>query len=604
MNDDPHPAVRAYASKAAWQWWIWNPPVREAINAAWIRMTERPEPNAEVENNNRYSSQALFIANGHKANGSSEHQYKELATLFDAMRKRLEAADAATKSRMARRLVATGATFYQTNGGDGGPGQMGYVTPGAGALFGQAAVVYLREVEPTKQIAPIRWGLEGASNVPHGPLQEYLINYALNAPEELRREAAAAVSDPRSAMLQAATELVEPLIAQVKRGANEPPRRATLSDPVLKLFGTVNWVIPKDQEQQRHFFDLIVPKLERYMSPAQIEAMPEGEKAAAQREMDAAWYLADKLGEVIAGNPDLHHEMVFQKYFPEKISNPLERHLWVRSVPWILEHKHALPEVTLAQPVAPDGKKPADLKLDPGLIIKDRALQVYLDALSKDAPPQTRAAAIRISNATAVRRNPEVLLALNNLLTYEKDGKLREIAENVIKQGSNRFIPDLIAALKAENKPGKWVSEDGKVNPTFLQDITYYRDYILPELARVKRNDQASCLGCHGVPGRVPSFILKPVDQYGYLSVPDLLHNYRETQSKVNMADIERSKLLRKPLNVQDGKEDGHQGGRRYLPQDEGWQILKRWAENQPKVLEQVMASAMIGLRSLFAFAR
>jgi hypothetical protein len=296
--------------------------------------------------------------------------------------------------------------------------------------------------------------------------------------------------------------------------------------------------------------------------------------------------------------------MLFQKYFPEKVSNPLERHFWVRSVPWILEHKHALPEVTLAQPVSPDGKKPADLKLDPGLIIKDRALQVYLDALSKDAPERTRAAAVRISNATAVRRNPEVLLALNNLVTYEKDEKLREIAENVIKQGSNRFIPDLIAALKAENKPGKWVTEDGKVNPTFLQDITYYRDYILPELARVKRNDQASCLGCHGVPGRVPSFILKPVDQYGYLSVPDLLHNYRETATKVNLADIERSKLLRKPLNVQDGKEDGHQGGRRYLPTDEGWQILKRWAENQPKVLETVMASAINGLKGLFAFAR
>ena len=61
MNDDPHPAVRAWASKAAWQWWVWNPPVREAVNRAWVRMLERPEPSALVENNNRYSSQTRLV---------------------------------------------------------------------------------------------------------------------------------------------------------------------------------------------------------------------------------------------------------------------------------------------------------------------------------------------------------------------------------------------------------------------------------------------------------------------------------------------------------------------------------------------------------------
>jgi len=29
----------------------------------------------------------------------------------------------------------------------------------------------------------------------------------------------------------------------------------------------------------------------------------------------------------------------------------------------------------------------------------------------------------------------------------------------------------------------------------------------------------------------------------------------------VNESEVENSKLLRKPLNVQTGKEDGHQGG-------------------------------------------
>ncbi|MBM3458149.1 MAG: hypothetical protein FJX77_06415, partial [Armatimonadetes bacterium] len=98
MNDDPDPATRAHAAKAAWQWWIWNPPIRTAINDAWVRSLSRPEGNVLVENTNRYASQALFIANGHKANGSREHQYKELATLFETLRKRLESADPAAKS--------------------------------------------------------------------------------------------------------------------------------------------------------------------------------------------------------------------------------------------------------------------------------------------------------------------------------------------------------------------------------------------------------------------------------------------------------------------------------------------------------------------------
>jgi len=601
MNEDPHPAVRAWASKAAWQWWIWNPPVRSALNAAWVRMLERAEPNALVENNNRYASQALFVANGHRTSGSSEHQYKELSALFEALRKRLETAAPAAKSLLARRLVAVGATFYQTGEGDGGsPGQMGYATPGSGALFGQAVLVYLREVEPTADIRAITAGLEGAANIPHGPLQEFLINYALKAPEELRRTAAEAVSDPRSAMLEGAAERVGPLIAQVKRGAADPARRPALSDPVIKLFGTVNWLIPKDPEAQRHFLDLMIPKFERYISPEEIRSLSDpGAKAAAEREMAAAWYLADEMGEVFDSNPDLRLDMVFRKYFPAEFRNPLERHFWIRSVTWILEHKHASPGAAPAAEQPGQPKKPVDLKADPGVVIKDRALQLYLDALRPDTLPQTRAAAVGISGRTAVRRNPEVLLALSELVKVEKDEQLRNIAENVVKQGSDRFVPDLVEALKREKRPGNWLAEDGKANPLFLEDITYFRDYVIPELARVKRSDQKTCMGCHGVSGQVPSFTLKPTDDYGYLSVADLLFNYRESQARVNLADLERSKLLRKPLNVQDGKEDGHQGGRRYLPQDEGYLILRKWVENQPKVRAAVMSAREPGRRPL-----
>lgn len=604
MNEDPHPGVRAWAAKAAWQWWIWNPPVRPALNAAWIRMLERPEPNLLVEHSNRYSTHALFIANGHKANGSAEHQYTELAALFEALRLRLERLGEPAKSLLARRLVAVAGTFYQTSGGDGGPGQMGYVTPGSGALMGQAVLVYLRGVGPGGSVSAITAGLEGAANIPHGPLQEYLIDYALNAPEELRRVAAEAVSDPRSAMLEAAPERVEPLIAQVRRGAAEPARRATLSDPVLKLFGTVNWIIPRDLEQQRHFLDLLIPSFPHFRSAEELLRIADaGERAAAEREMDAAWYLADRLGRVLADNPDLHLDLVFTRYFPAEPRNPLERHYWVRSVPWLLEHKH-----NPAEPPAPAGAPPREAPVpappDPGLVTKDRALQLFLDALRPDALPATRAAAVSISNHTSVRRNPEVLLALQQLLSFEKDEQLRKVAQNVVNQGSDRFVPDLVVALKAEQRPGRWLLPGDRIHPRFLEDLVYFRDYIIPELARVKRSDQASCMGCHAVPGRVPSFTLRPTDQFGYQSVADLLFNYREMQARVDLREVDRSKILRKPLNVQDGKEDGHQGGRRYLPGDEGYLLLKRWAENQPGLLREVFETSLRAPGAQLAQAR
>ncbi|HEU4753040.1 MAG TPA: hypothetical protein VFU47_08020, partial [Armatimonadota bacterium] len=345
---------------------------------------------------------------------------------------------------------------------------------------------------------------------------------------------------------------------------------------------------------------------------AQIDAEPDaGRKAELQREMDAQWYLADKLGEVLASNPDLRLDIVFQRYFPTEFQNDLQRHFWVRSIPWILEHQTPAP--TQAEPAktghagtdgASEEAPAAAAPPDPRLVMRDRALQVYLDALRPEALPQTRAAAVRLANSTSVRRNPEVILALKKLLEFEKDPQLRKIAENVVKQGDERFIPDLIAALRAENRPGKWLTADGQVEPAVLQDITFFRDYVTPELARVKRSDQVACLGCHGVPGRVPSFTLKPVDEYGYISVPDLLFNYRETQARVNLADVEKSKILRKPLNIQDGKEDGHQGGRRYLPQDEGYLLLKKWAENQPKLLQPGMSRSVEPLFRLFARER
>ncbi|MDE0125479.1 MAG: hypothetical protein OXN97_12975 [Bryobacterales bacterium] len=42
--------------------------------------------------------------------------------------------------------------------------------------------------------------------------------------------------------------------------------------------------------------------------------------------------------------------------------------------------------------------------------------------------------------------------------------------------------------------------------------------------------------------------------------------------------------LLGNPLNVQTGQEEGHQGGVRYEPEDEGYRVLRNWVLRQTRL--------------------
>ena len=96
-------------------------------------------------------------------------------------------------------------------------------------------------------------------------------------------------------------------------------------------------------------------------------------------------------------------------------------------------------------------------------------------------------------------------------------------------------------------------------------------------MLRPNRDDELACMSCHSVAGRVPSMEFKAADNRGYLRASGVWANYAILLERVDETDVENSKLLRKPLNVQTGKEDGHQGGRRYNPEDRGYQIFRRW---------------------------
>ncbi|MBM82463.1 MAG: hypothetical protein CMJ78_18010 [Planctomycetaceae bacterium] len=587
MNEDAHPSVRAWAMRAAWNWWIWNPPVRESLNVAWIAMLSRPESNALVENTMRYQSHALFIANGHKANQSRDHQYKALEDLLFDLWGTLEDAQEAKNTelevRLSGRLVAIAATFFKTSGGDGGPGQMGYSTGGAGDLFGSAVMAYMKHIEGDKQLPDelkhLEVALEGAANVPNKELQQKLIDYSLNGPESLRSLAASSVSDPRSAQLVAVPELIEPLIAQVKRGAAEPPRRPQLSDPVLKLIGRVRWVVPDTEEQRHEIMGYLIPPFDEYASKADLKAMKDQAKRdQLAKDMDASWYLAKGLGDGLGSNPDLHMDTT-RKFFPPDFKNPLQARFWLPSVNWILTYKTKLPDVKVKPGEAPP--------IDPYEQIRSRALLLFLDQLKQTAEPATRELAVKISQQTALRRNPEVLNALDALLKFEKRDNVVKTAKNVLSTGRQNFLKELTAAVKKE-KPQRIMLKDGKLDDQFVADFQYFRDYVTPEMNRVLRGDQRSCFACHGVPGRVPPLTLNRPDDAGYLGVEQMLKNYRLLQDRVDVGNVEKSKLLRKPLNVQTGKEDGHQGGRRYQPMDPGYQILRKWALNQVEHAKQL----------------
>ena len=583
MTDDPSPSVRAWAAKAGWQWWVWNPPMRGAIQAAWERKMLTPESNALVENCFRYQSHALFVANGHKANGSDEHQYKELATLFNNLESKLDdpRVSARSKDLLARRIVAVAATFYSASGGDGGPGQMGYITENSAEMVGKASMRLWDHTGP-ENMPELQLVLEGSANVAFKPLQDRIIEYSTHGPEQLRTLAAAAVSDPSAVTLPGVQEKVEPLVEQILRGAMDYDRRQTLAQPVLRLFTRAKWAVPKTVEQQELLYRLLIPKFKTDPTDGEVSKILEA-AAAAVRPMglpDADWYVSDRMGAMLATNTDLHTDVLL-RFVPSVSKNPLINHFWLPSVAWVASYGDEIPEVD----------SPRSKTVSPEIVAaRERALNLFVAMLSPETPVMSRSIALRLANTTALRQNAAVQQALRKLVETEKN----EVARNAL-QGSDEqaWQRDLRDAAQKEPLAASMKDAQGQVRltPQFVSSLKYFNDYVLPEMNRNQRNDEMSCLKCHAVPGRVPSMELQPVDGNGYASLAKVLKNYLTLQQRVNVNDIETSKLLRKPLNIQTGKEDGHQGGRRYIPSDRGYQIIRRWVLDQPRVVQSLGTS-------------
>jgi hypothetical protein len=528
MNDDPSPAVRAWATRAAWNWWIYNPPVRAGVNAAIRRALEREEPNILAENSMRYQIEALFIANGQKSNGSKEHQYPELSQLFESLSKRL---DQSPSPRLVERLTAIAATYYSQSGGDGGPGQMGYVTEHAAPMMGKAVLAFWQQAERDKNLPLMKLSLEASANIIYDPLQKKLLDYASHGPEGLRTLASTSIADPRLITLPATQEFVEPLMEQFFRGANEPERRAELVGPLVKLFQRARWNLPKTDEQQRIFYKLLLP-----VWAPERGTLTENTRPLAQMEKDPTdWYVAQQVASILHNNPDLQTPMLLN-YYPKSFSTPMEERLWVPAVKWLLRFGLPVPEVTS------DLQPPAEYAK-----LRDQAVDLYLKALNGKTDSRTRSAAMAISGDPIVRKEPRIAPVLSKLQPKYYEADPPEVA---------------------------------KLSPEWRRNWEYFRDWVAPEMTKPNREDQQSCLGCHGVAGRVPSMELSQADDLGYVKMAGLASNYKILMERVNENSVETSKLLRKPLNVQSGQEDGHQGGRRFNPNDYAYKVLEQWVRD------------------------
>ncbi|MBC8166827.1 MAG: hypothetical protein H7Y20_13280, partial [Bryobacteraceae bacterium] len=475
----------------------------------------------------RYQTEALFIANGQRANGSKEHQYPELAQLFETITQRL---DSNPGPELVRRVVTIAATYYSMAGGDGGAGQMGYVTPKSAEMVGKALLPYWQSAEAAKDETAIRLAIEASANATYEPLQKKVLDYSSSGPEHLRTLAATSLSDPRVISLPATQEFLEPLAAQIQRGSQEPERRAELVGSLIKLFSRARWDIPKTEEQQRIFYGLLIPAF----SPERGK-LEENTRKLSQMDKDPPdWYLARSIGQVIHSNPDLQTRALLAK-FPTTFATPMEEMLWLPTLKWLLNLETGIPEVRSK------AKKGSDELAE----VRGRAVDLYLKQLTDPAADnRLRSSALNLAAETPVHSHPRV----------------RPVLQKIKPEYVESDVPEVAA-----------------MSPTWKDNFEYFRNWVAPELTRTNREDEFACLGCHGVAGRVPSMELMPADGNGYLSAKALHTNYVRLLERVNESDVEQSKILRKPLNVQSGKEDGHQGGRRFNPGDRGYEILRRW---------------------------
>ncbi len=715
--EDVHPGVRAYAVKAAWRWWVWNPAVRAPINRAWADHLTKQESNAHAEAALRYSTASMLIVNGQIANQTGgdflDQQYRELTALYELLAlERGRGGEAA--ERLDRRLAGVAATHFQERGGDGGPGQLGYSTPRASETLGEAVLAaYRRAPDATAR----KVALEGAANINHPELQGMLLELLRTGDLDLVATAARSLSNPQAIELPARPATLRQLLDKLERflAAGRADDARALANFLSKVKWDFEGVSP---EQERAFYELLAPRRRAGRAPSPPQALlgrpaPNPEPAVDETERAAL------LGTILGGNRTLQRRTAFD------LVGSGAREFWLPSTEWMVAYEEGglraeeavegaveaedleVVELTFGrttEQIVPDGltsrntilwwregvpgakltfaiEAPvagrfeivsaflhdremgvvqfalngedigepwdfyrADLTgsgpvslgvheldagrnlltvkmlganpdaepnhifgidyvklalddgagsmfttdeqgvdvIDPIVEAKGDILRMFNSWFDAEAPRETREQAIRLAGRTALRRNPEVRKALANYVDHEPAPRLRDIIQNILNSDDQVYGKQL-AKLITEQKDTVRGNDVRPLESTqeWIDDLLRFRDYVSAELSEINEADNRACISCHGVPGRVPTLYLTPPDAAGYIRPEDLLGNYRRMQQRVDLTDVEKSKFLLKPLNIQTGEDDGHQGGVRYERGDAGYRVIRDWVLEQ-----------------------
>ena len=713
---DPHPGVRAYAFKAAWHWWVWNPPMREPINQAWIDALLREEPEANVDMALRYSTISLFIVNGQVNNITREQfaaqQYPELASLFRELLEWRETALPERRRLLDRRLTAMAASHYMERANQQSPGQFAYSTPGATELFGKAVLaVYQDEAQvdvPWRSIA-----LEGARGVTHKPLQDTILSLLQTADPGIVAIAARALANPGELSLPARRGALAPLLEVLRLYADTD--REDEADALAGFLARVKWNFDGLSEaEEAEFYRLLLelsPARAATATPASVllgkpaptegptlEESPYaplvarilGENRSLHRKQafshlsadprlwldSTEWMLAFREGgetvaEAVAGAVEAEDLEVAELTFgrttdlaiPGGVASNNNALIWEEgkvgahisfSVPVPQPGKYELlgailhgashgivriefdgelvldqadyyrEEVTSTGPMQmgvfdlageqalltvrmlgtnpeaePEFKFGLDyLKLtpwegaksqftkddsgaeviDPIAASKRQVVEMFVRWFSPESSEETRELAAKLAASPALRRNPEVRKAIAAHVENEPVAVIRRRLQNLLASDDERYGKELQKLIEAQDLNG---GRRLDASDMFVEDILHFRDHVFAEMNRISERDNRACISCHGVPGRVPTLYLNPPDDAGHIEAAELLENYRKLQARVDLADPERSLVLRKPLNVQTGQEEGHQGGVRYEAGDAGYATLHKWVLRQ-----------------------
>ena len=720
---DPHPGVRAFAFKAAWHWWVWNPPMREPISRAWIDALLRSEGNAHVDMALRYSTISLFVVNGQVNNITGgkylDQQYPELATLYSELGAWRASASDEQRLLLDRRLTAMAASHYMERANQQSPGQFAYSTPGATDLFGRAVLSVYRDGAdgsvPWRSIA-----LEGARNITHKPLQDAILELLRTTDPNVVAIAARALSNPGELSLPARPDALEPLL-RVLRQYTENDRKKD-ADALANFLARVKWVFDGVEEaEEADFYRLLLGVGGGGRASAEGESrMLLGKPAPPLVPDFEGESYSPLIARIIGENRTLHRREAFRHLS----SDP---RLWLDSTEWMLAFRedgasveeavegateaedlevaeltfgrtteqmipggvasnnsvliweegkvgaHASfaldmpssgeyellgaflygashgvveitlggypvldqtdfyrPEVTSTGPMSlgvfdlvegrslltvkmlgtnPDAEPEFKFGLDyvkliphtgdellsrsdasgvagidPIAAAKTRVLGMFVRWFSLDAAKETRDLASRLAGLPALRRNPEVRKAIASYVESEPVAKIRTRLTNLLANDDERYGAELRELIANQRVSGAVSRRPLEPTDEFVRDILHFRDYVFAEMNRVSERDDKACISCHGVPGRVPTLYLHPPDGGGHIGGEELLANYRKLQARVDLAEPERSLLLRKPLNIQSGQEEGHQGGVRYEAEDQGFQVLRDWVFRQSQL--------------------